>query len=365
MCRTYNTIGSLASLKSHLKDNSILEFNSIKEVIDFQRSFETTRLRLISSYENLIKEEENLLKLELQELDSAIEMQKQQSKQRLSGEIDKLKQLLINSIEMAPTNLFLKLPGIFRQMNLKRQIQYKEVNFNLNVRRSVDKLESTQRIKNKRYHFITAQFDEAVKESARKDLSELDRKKTVIDEVNSLIYGALGEHKVAKKLKALPDEYILINDFAVSLSPPIYNSQEDEYIKSIQVDHLLVAPSGIFVIETKNWSESSLKNLSLRSPVQQIKRTSFVLFMMLNNEMSNYRLKLNSHHWGNKKISIKNLIVMTKIKPKEEFQYAKVLTLDELLGYVNYFKPIFSETETQGIADFLLMVNDRKMIITK
>ena len=53
---------------------------------------------------------------------------------------------------------------------------------------------------------------------------------------------------------------------------------------------------------------------------------------------------------------------MTNIKPQEEFQYVKVLTLNELLGYINYFKPTFSIKETQTIADFILRINEQKVI---
>jgi len=168
----------------------------------------------------------------------------------------------------------------------------------------------------------------------------------------------LGEQKVAKVLETLSNEYFLINDFVVSFSPAIYNRQENDYIQSIQIDHILVGPSGIFIIETKNWSEQSLKNLSLRSPVEQIKRTSFALFYLLNNEISQYHIRLEQHHWGDKKIPIKNLIVFTNTKPNEEFQYVKVLTTNELLSYVNYFKPIFSYDETKKIADKILKINE-------
>jgi hypothetical protein len=235
----------------------------------------------------------------------------------------------------------------------------------LEILKSINNLVSIRQVKDRRFQFITLQFNNAVEQSSLKDLSELERKKSVIDKLNSFIYGALGEQKVVKTLEALSDEYFLINDFAVSFSPAIYNRQENDYIKSIQIDHLLVAPSGIFLIETKNWSEKSLENLSLRSPVQQIKRTSYVLFKLLNNEMSNLHVRLDKHHWGDKKISIKNLIVLTNTKPKEEFQYVKILTLKELLGYINYFKPTFSSIETQRIADFLLKVNAKKTIVTK
>lgn len=362
MSKTYNTIGSLTTLKLHLEQNNIYDFKSLKEVIDFQNSYAISRQQLISHHKNLIEEEKNLLNVELKSLDIAIETQRQQTEQILTDEIDKLKQQLNISISNNPANLIQKIVTDLRHWNYKRKIKQKEKEFDNNVRKTISNLIDNYERKSNRYQFITLSVDEAVKQSVHNSLSELERKKAIIDNLNSFIYGALGEQKVVKALENLSDEYFLINDFSVSFSSAIYNRQENDYIKSVQIDHILVAPSGIFLIETKNWSEKSLENLSLHSPVKQIRRTSFVLFKLLNNEMSNYNLRLNWHHWGDKKISIKNLIVMTKTKPQEEFQYVKVLTLNELLGYINYFKPIFSIKETQTIADFILRINEQKVI---
>jgi hypothetical protein len=283
----------------------------------------------------------------------------------LSSEIEKLKQQLNIATNNTSTSLFKILTKRIKLWNYKKQLRDKERNFDVEVKKSINKLLDNREFKNNRYQFISSQFNLAVEQSSQASLSEIERKKSVIDNLSSFIYGALGEQKVVKTLEVLSDEYYIINDFEVYFSPAIYYRQENEYIKSIQIDHLLVAPSGIFLIETKNWSEKSLENLSLRSPVQQIKRTSFVLFKLLNNEMSNSHLRLEKHHWGDKKISIKNLIVLTTTKPKEEFQYVKILTLNELLGYINYFKPIFSNCETQRIAEFLLKINEQKTINTK
>lgn len=364
MCRTYNKIGSLTTLKSHLENNNIHDFKSLKDVINFQSSYTAFRQQLISHHENLIEQEKNMLSIDLQQLDTAIETQRQQSEQKLTVEINNLKQQLSISKSDAPTNFFQKLTKGFRNWTYKRKIKRKEGNFDNEVKMSISNLVDNYRVKSNRYQFISFHVTEAVRQSAQHLLSELERKKTIIDELNSFIYGALGEQKVVKTLETLSDEYFLINDFAVSFSQAIYNRQESDYIKSVQIDHILIGPSGIFLIETKNWNNKSLESLSLRSPIQQIKRTSFVLFKLLNNEMSNYHLHLEKHHWGDKKISIRNLIVFTSVKPKEEFQYVKILTVDELIGYVNYFKPSFSNTETQKIADFLVGINNQKTIVT-
>ncbi len=90
--------------------------------------------------------------------------------------------------------------------------------------------------------------------------------------------------------------------------------------------------------------------LDLRSPVKQILRTNFALFVLLNGRSG---INLARHHWGSVKIPIRNIIVMTQAKPKEEFKHVKVLTLKELNGYIKYFDEIFSDNEVEHIFNFL------------
>jgi hypothetical protein len=365
MCRTYNTIGSLTALKSNLENSNIYDFKSLKEVLDFQRSYPTIRQQLIAQHEKLVNQEKNILDADLQQLDKIIEAKRQQSEQELTDKIDYLKQQLNFLTSNAPTNLFLKATLGLKQWNYRKKIKRKEHNYQREVDMSICNLVDDYQSKSYRHQFICTQFDEAVRQSAQESLSELERKKHKIDDLSSYIYGALGENKIVTTLEALSDEYYLINDFAVSFSPAIFHRQENDYIMSVQIDHILVGPSGIFLIETKNWSEKSIESLDLHSPVQQIKRASFALFRLLNNETSNNQLRLNSHHWGEKKISIRNLLVLINSKPIEDFQHVKILTVNQLLGYVKYFKPIFSIEETQRIADFILQINEQDRIDLK
>ena len=365
MSNVYNMIGSLSTLKSRLRDNDIDDFKSLKEVMDFQSSFAAKRQQLIAEDEKLIEQEQHALKLALEQLEEAIAVQKQQTENSLTAEIEKLKQQIENPVNWASTNIFKGLVKYFQQWQYKRHLKSKESSFIEEVNRSISELVASHQHKNTRFQFITARFVEAVNQSAQSALFELERRKAVIDSLNSFIYGAIGEQKVVKALERLSDEYYLINDFTLHFKPAIYNRQENDHIQSIQIDHLLVGPSGVFIIESKNWSEQSLANLSLRSPVDQIRRNSFALFVLLNNENGNNQLRLSKHHWGNKKISIKNLLVLINTKPKEEFQFVKILTLRELIGYINYFQPLYSSAETQRIAEFLLELNDSKIINTK
>ena len=173
MCRTYNTIGSLTTLKSHLEENHISEFKSLKQVIDFQKSYTIFRQQLISYHENLIEQEKNMLNIDLPNLDTAIETQRQLSVQRLTKEIDDLKQRLNISSSNASANFFQKLASDIRNWNYKRKIISKEHKFETEVKLSISNLVEDYQSKSNRYQFITSHFNEAVKQSAQNPLAEL------------------------------------------------------------------------------------------------------------------------------------------------------------------------------------------------
>ncbi|NVO20742.1 MAG: NERD domain-containing protein [Bacteroidetes bacterium] len=357
MCKIYNTIGCLTTIKDHLNHHNIHDFQSLNDVIEFQKSYFNYRQQIIIQHEKFIEKEKDELFLDLKHLDELIERNKLNIEEELTKRIDNLRQNLNIVTNTIRTNLLERFIRFIKLVYFKIQIQYNLSKFESRVNRSLKNLINLRQQKNNRYQFIISHFNDAVTISCKRPLTTLDRKKSIIDEVATYIAGAIGEHCVVKELQKLSDEYQLINDFSISFSKPIYNRQENDSIKSVQIDHILIGPSGIFLIETKNWSAESLKNLNLRSPVQQIKRTSFVLYKLLNNEIT--RFLLENHRWGEKKISIRNLIVLINSKPKEEFQYVKILTLSELLGYVKYFKASFSNIETQRITDYLLKINNK------
>ena len=88
-------------------------------------------------------------------------------------------------------------------------------------------------------------------EKTSESYKNLEFIKETVDGLYSTIAGAIGENAVVRELKKLSDQYYLINDFSLKFNPPIYNKRENDRIYSIQIDHLLVCPSGIFILETK------------------------------------------------------------------------------------------------------------------
>ena len=78
------------------------------------------------------------------------------------------------------------------------------------------------------------------------------------------------------------------------------------------------------------------------------------MFIILNDSWD----KLTEHHWGDKQIPIKNIIVMINEKPNADFKYVKVKSLRELNKYLTYFEPIFTENEVERIAKYLIKIQD-------
>ncbi len=353
MCKVYNPVGSLSVIKKQLHNHGIKDFHSINDLISFMKNFSATREQIISNSSLSIKQEKEKLKEEIVLLEDFIETCRSEYTNNLHTELEQLKKQL-DTLRSAQSNFFERINSYLKGNSIQSKIRNIETNFDSKIANSLRRYTDPFIQKKRRFDYIEHNFERAVQENTYVHLREIDRRKTVVDELTPSIYGAIGEQKVSKEFEHLSDDYILINDFSCSFHPPIYNRQESYYIQTVQIDHILVSPAGVFLIETKNWSEQSMKNLSLRSPVDQIKRTSFALYITLNGEQA---ISLLQHHWGERKIPIKNLIVMINQKPREEFQYVKILTLKELCNYIEYFKPVFSREETQMIANYLLRLS--------
>lgn len=357
MATVFNPIASLTALKFYLKLKDLNEFKSLKQVIRFRKSYSFLREEIIKEHENLLEQEKIILPEKMLDLDSIIENIGLDKRRELDENIYNLKQQLSVSTENIRTNYYQKLKAIVIKWILEQKIIYKTIIANYKVKRIVNRSVKLRKKKYKRLQFILTNFEKAVKQSCCFPLAEIERKKELLDRATTIIYEALSEHKVAREIQKLPDNYILVNDFSINFYPYLYCKQHDCYIGSIQIDHILITPAGIFLIETKNWSEKSLNDSNLRSTVQQILESNYALFRILNGGVIGYNLELDKHRWGSDKLSIKNLLVFINHKPLKEFQYVKILTLNELLSYIRHFEPVLSDSEIQSIAQYLVKIN--------
>jgi hypothetical protein len=67
---------------------------------------------------------------------------------------------------------------------------------------------------------------------------------------------------------------------------------------------------------------------------------------------------MEENEWG----GVGNLIVFINSKPKEKFQF---VTLIALVGYLNYFNPVLLKDKTLELAEYLLELNNNKIVNKK
>jgi len=343
-------IEPLKKLKVILNENGITRFNSIGEINTFIQNYEFEKKEIPKVIESKINEEINNLQTVLTKRQKLLDNLKIEILNELNHDIQKIEETLKQTLEKRKSNIFNKILCYFKIKNLSNKISSLEKNKEKIVSKKTHSTEQeATKTKNKLDDYITNK-NNIISTRCTESYKEIDSTKEVVDGLYTLIAGAIGENSTVNELQKLSDNYYLINDFSAEFNPPIYNKRDNDRIFSIQIDHLLISQSGVFLLETKNWSKKSIKSFDLRSPVEQVLRTSYALFVLLNSESN---VHLTRHHWGSKKIPLRNIIVMTGEKPKEDFKHVKVLSQTELVGYIQYFDDTFSQTEAENIFNYL------------
>lgn len=349
MARIYGTIESLKSLKSELEDKGISRFSSVKEIKTFLSNYNSEKLTILDNISYELEKEylETCTNLEqkIQKKAEIISLESEKINNKVSDLLTKIDSIKNNKEK----NFLIKLSSIVRLYVLKRKLNHFLKNKPELVSSSVKEI--SKEIENdelfiKKYE---TEKQKLIEKRAKPKTEKLEYTHHVLENSKNLISGAIGENLVVKEIKKLSDDYVLINDFNLNFYKPIFYRKHNQRIYSIQIDHLLISKAGIFIIETKNWSKSSVNSISLRSPIEQIERSNFALYLYISENIT-----LNEHHWGEQKIPIRNLIVMINNKPTAEFKYVNIKLLSELNDYIKYFEPVLTDKQLNRIVNKLI-----------
>jgi len=350
MALIFGQIESTKTLRKELDFRNISMFNSIREIEDFKRNYESIKEEILAQARVNFQKEIAQKSSELEKSESELKAQVGKEEAEVKFNINRLES------KVSDLNERLKVQNFLRRLFItisRWQQEYKLRQLRTNGDQIIIKRTSLirQKVNNLHSHidYLTQNSEKIITERCENELSELNRTKKAISDLRTIIAGARGESAVEQELKKLPDNFYVINDFRLNFSRPIINKQTGDKIFSIQIDHLVISPGGVFLLETKNWSNRSIKSLNLRSPIEQIRRSSYALFVFINNKIS-----INTHHWGSKQISLKSILVMVGATTNQKFQFVKVKELRDLNRYLKYFDPIFTDAETKWLANTLL-----------
>lgn len=132
--------------------------------------------------------------------------------------------------------------------------------------------------------------------------------------------GRLDEWRVANKLSKLPQEYIIFNNLLfASLN------------KSTQIDHLVISPYGIFVIETKGHHGLITGNENEAYWTQHLNSNKYKLYNPVLQNQSH--VNATSFHLHVDKSLITSIVVFTNATVKVKTA-SNILTLSQLLSFI-------------------------------
>lgn len=349
MARIFGTIESLKSLKLELKDNGVSRFNSVREIKDFLSNYNSLKQETINKVLNILEieysEARNIIERSFKEKNEIIKIEKEIIEKNLSKLKFKINKLETNKADNFFSNILSSIRVYYLKNESNKILKNKNTSIEFSTKEISKKIYRTELFV-KAYE---AEKQRIVEKRARNKIAELEHIYKVIQNSKNLISGAIGENLVVKEINKLSDEYVLINDFNLQFSSPIYFKKYNQRIYSIQIDHLLISKAGVFIIETKNWSEKSVSSLSLRSPIEQIERSNFALYIYLSDNIT-----MSDHHWGEQQIPIRNLIVMINNKPTGKFKYVNIKLLNEVNSYIKYFEPVLTDRQFEKLVNNLV-----------
>lgn len=343
MAKIFGITESLKSLKSKLNNNGIYRFSSVKQIKDFLSNYNTEKRTILKNKSDKLDGEYSNISSNLKHLIKKRDLIINTETNRIDNKVSELQQK-IDIINSRNVNFLKKIFLNIKLFSFKSQLNQ----LVSSKKSSIDSLlkDVNKSIENDEIFIKTYNKDKEnlIKKRAKSQLEKLERIHNFLESSRNLISGAIGENLVVKEIKKLGDDYILINDFNLNFSRPIFYKKHNERIRSVQIDHLLISRAGIFIIETKNWSKLSVNTNNLRSPIKQIERANFALYIYVSENVS-----LNEHHWGEQTIPIRNLIVMINNKPTGKFKYVAVKLLKELNDYLKYFEPVLNQSQLDKV----------------
>ncbi len=352
MAKSYNQTGSLRELLGILKQEGVNDFSTLNEIRSFQYGYKKILDEVRVKNTELLAQNISALELEYKKLSEEL-MEKLRVRENLL--LKEKEEIIpkITELENKKSKLIAWFYWIKKKYLLRRRYIL-ETDFHR-------QLEKPFKGTFRKIELLKGDIDDKktypnkwIDIYSKKEVDKINFTVSLLEDNKNIFYGAEGEEKAVEELSKLPDSYSVVNDYRRSFNRPLYDKRNGDLIHSIQIDHIVVGPTGVYIIETKNWSKESVESRDLFSPVKQLMRTNYVMFVILNNLVSNRSFLSFNGKWGNQQISPKNFILLMNHKPVETYQFVKIVTLSEINNHLMYGDKIFSEKEVEELVEYLI-----------
>jgi len=135
--------------------------------------------------------------------------------------------------------------------------------------------------------------------------------------------GAEAELAVIDRLRTLPASAVVFND--VRLKATRFIRFNGVALRSAQIDHIVLTSAGVFVIETKRWSQRFVESGDFHNPFDQVSRANYLCHDLLRRRFGKTRVRSIIACGGS-----------LPDAPRES--YVKVVRPENITGYISWFR---------------------------
>ena len=143
---------------------------------------------------------------------------------------------------------------------------------------------------------------------------------------------------VLRELSKLPYQFALLRNVFLRLQWPVTYQKTTESVKSCQIDYIVIGPSGIFIIEAKNWDEFTFKE---KIPHEEVDKAGLIMYIKLN-------------RYFTKKIPIYNIVTTLKHESFIRYGFVHQLSVWQLTNFIYSQESNISKAEIRKIRRLLM-----------
>lgn len=221
--------------------------------------------------------------------------------------------LILNDVKEKEQN---KLDNSINELKLRETSLFNALDYKNRIKRTITNIKISKT--KKKYGKIEKNYEKLLNLS----VAYLYNARYFLEHNLEFYYGAVGEEAVIKELSTLPNTYYILNEIKIEFTKAIHWRKYNEYVRSAQIDHIVIGPSGIFLIETKNWKEMRINSIH-NSPHKQVDRASLAFWFAQKRKL---RLR--------KPYKTYNIVATLKDLPKFRYKFVDQLSINQLKQYI-------------------------------
>ena len=88
---------------------------------------------------------------------------------------------------------------------------------------------------------------------------------------------------IGEQLSKLPKQFKVLRNVFLRLEFHVTHSNSSEKVRSCQIDYVVIGPSGVFLIESKEWDKYAFKELI---PYKDTEKADLVVYIKLSNQLT-------------------------------------------------------------------------------